>query len=115
MMNNIRHTITIELDPYQNDFISQQIEKSGLSFSKFIKRTLLLRYRTPEIKKLLEKIQKLLSKSSLTKKDEIKLFELKEQIGWLPTTYSLEDDEAMEIVHKAADIYKSKSIGLRDC
>lgn len=95
-------SVTIELDKFQNDFLNQQAKKSGLSQSEFVKRTILLRYRTPETKRLLEKRRELLSKSSITTKDEIILSELEKQIGWLPTAYSLEDDKAMRIIHEAA-------------
>lgn len=89
-ITEIEHNITIKFNQSQNDWLMQKVQKSGLSVSEYIKRTLLLRYRTPEIEKLLKRRRSILSKSSL---DEIELAKIEKQIGWLPTAYSLEDDE----------------------
>jgi predicted ATP-binding protein involved in virulence len=57
-----------------------------------------------DIEPLMQRRRELLSKSSLTKKDQQELKKLEEKIGYLPTAESPEDIQAMEIIRQAAKI-----------
>jgi predicted ATP-binding protein involved in virulence len=59
------------------------------------------------IEPLMQRRRELLSKSSLTKKDQQELTKLEEKIGHLPTAESPEDIQAMDIIHQAAKILKN--------
>ncbi|HEY0050937.1 MAG TPA: AAA family ATPase, partial [Pyrinomonadaceae bacterium] len=65
--------------------------------------------RPKEIEKLLKEKEDILSKSKLTKKDEKRLKELEEEIGFLPASESHEDNEAMEVIRNAADWLKTQA------
>lgn len=59
--------------------------------------------RPKKIEELLKEKEDILSKPKLTKKDETRLKVLDDEIGFLPVSESHEDNEAMEIIRKAAN------------
>jgi predicted ATP-binding protein involved in virulence len=65
--------------------------------------------RPKEIEKLLKEKEDILSKPKLTKRDEKRLEELEEEIGFLPVSESHEDNEAMEVIRDAADWLKTQA------
>lgn len=65
--------------------------------------------RDSELEKWLKEKETILSKPKLTKKDEIRLAELEEKIGFLPISENGKDDEAMKIIREAADWVKTNS------
>ena len=65
--------------------------------------------RPKEIEPFLEERQKILSKAKLTKKDEMRLTELENEIGFMPVSENLEDDKAMDIIRRAAERLQSET------
>ncbi|HRH43748.1 MAG TPA: AAA family ATPase [Pyrinomonadaceae bacterium] len=65
--------------------------------------------RDSELEKWLKEKETILSKPKLTKKDESRLAELEEKIGFLPISENGKDDEAMKIIREAADWVKTNS------
>ena len=65
--------------------------------------------RDTELEKWLAEKETILSKPKLTKKDEKRLTELEEKIGFLPVSENGKDDEAMKIIREAADWVKTNS------
>lgn len=64
--------------------------------------------RPSEYDKYLKRQQEILSKPELTQEDEQELEEIAKKLDELPiVTKNPEDNEAMEILHKAADIFKT--------
>ena len=61
-----------------------------------------------EIEALIERRQKILSKSKLTAKDERELKKLEDQIGTIPTAESREDIRAMDIICQAAKLLENR-------
>lgn len=59
--------------------------------------------RPKEIEPFLEERQKILSKAKLTKKDEKRLTELENEIGFMPVMENPTDDKAMDIIRRAAE------------
>jgi predicted ATP-binding protein involved in virulence len=64
--------------------------------------------RPKEIEPFLEERQKILSKAKLTKKDEKRLTELENEIGFMPVSENVEDDKAMDIIRRAAEHLQSE-------
>lgn len=60
--------------------------------------------RSPKIEKLLKEQSELLMKAELTPKDEKRIQEIDNEIGWIPTAESKEDREAMAITRKTASL-----------
>ena len=60
--------------------------------------------RPPQIEKLLDERQAILSKPKLSKADQAKLKELEEKIGALPTAENPDDIKAMDIIRRAAKL-----------
>lgn len=65
--------------------------------------------RPKEIEPLLEEREKILSKAKLTKKDEKRLSELENEIGFMPVSENPEDDKAMDIIRRAAQRLESQN------
>ena len=65
--------------------------------------------RPKEVEKWLKEKDEILAKPKLTKKDEKRLDELEEKIGFLPVSESQADDEAMKIIHDAAQWIQSQA------
>jgi predicted ATP-binding protein involved in virulence len=59
--------------------------------------------RPKEIEPFLAERQKILSKAKLTKKDEKRLTELENEIGFMPVMENPTDDKAMDIIRRAAE------------
>lgn len=64
--------------------------------------------RPKEIEPFLEERQKILSKAKISKKDEKRLTELEAEIGEMPVMENPEDDEAMDIIRRAAERLQSE-------
>lgn len=64
--------------------------------------------RPKEIEPFLEERQKILSKAKISKKDEKRLTELEAEIGEMPVMENPEDDEAMDIIRRAAKRLQSE-------
>ena len=64
--------------------------------------------RPKEIEPFLEEREKILSKAKLTKKDEKRLSELENEIGFMPVSENPEDDKAMDIIRRAAERLESQ-------
>lgn len=60
--------------------------------------------RSPQTEKLLKEQRELLMKAELTPKDEKRIQEIDNEIGWIPTAESKEDREAMAITRKTASL-----------
>ncbi|MGC2238875.1 MAG: AAA family ATPase [Pyrinomonadaceae bacterium] len=66
--------------------------------------------RPKEIESFLEQRQEILSKAKLTKKDEERLAELEDKIGFMPVSEdNPEDDKAMDIIRRAAERLQSQA------
>jgi predicted ATPase len=66
--------------------------------------------RPKKIEPFLEERQEILSKPKLTKKDEKRLQELEEKIGFMPVSEdNPEDDKAMDIIRRAAERLQSQA------
>lgn len=65
--------------------------------------------RDSELEKWLKEKETILSKPKLTKKDETRLSELEEKIGFLPISENGKDDEAMKIIREAASWIKTNT------
>jgi len=63
--------------------------------------------RPKEIERELLERQEILSKAKLTKKDEKRLKELEEEIGFMPVGETPEEDKAMDIIRRAAERLQS--------
>ena len=62
--------------------------------------------RSPHYEKLLTQRRQILSQAHLADADQIKLTELENQIGELPTAETREDMDAMSIIRRAAELLK---------
>ncbi len=60
--------------------------------------------RPLDVERLLLERDRLLSKKKRTKKDNLKLAQLEDRLGMLPTAEKLEDQKAMEVIRRAAKI-----------
>jgi predicted ATP-binding protein involved in virulence len=65
--------------------------------------------RPKKIEPFLEERQEILSKAKLSKKDEQRLQELENQIGFMPVSENPEDDKAMDIIRRAAKRLQSEA------
>jgi len=67
--------------------------------------------RNPEVERLMAERSGLLKRDDLTKKEKKRLAELNEMSYNLPTADNAADNEAMEIIRKAAAFIKNKQNG----
>lgn len=65
--------------------------------------------RPKKIEPFLEERQEILSKAKLSKKDEKRLAELEDNIGFMPVSENPEDDKAMDIIRRAAERLQSEA------
>ena len=64
--------------------------------------------RPPKIEMLIEERERILDKVDRNIKDKDRLQKIEKQLDKLPTAERREDQEAMEIIRKAAALLKSK-------
>jgi predicted ATP-binding protein involved in virulence len=64
--------------------------------------------RPPSMDKPLAERKEILAKKKLTKKDQVRLEEIETEVGELPTAETKEDQEAMDIIRRAAKHLKDQ-------